>query len=93
MKATISLDGILAFIHSLSLSASNKRWLGEKLLNEARQETSSSQEQSYDKFIESICGAWNDDPRTTEEIISDIHNARQFTGTRHIMSLNSDDKQ
>ena len=38
MKATISLDGILAFIHSLSLSASNKRWLGEKLLNEAQQE-------------------------------------------------------
>ncbi len=92
MKATISLDGILAFIHSLSLSASNKRWLGEKLLNEAQQETS-SQVESYDKFIESICGAWNDDPRTTEEIISDIHNARQFTSTRHIMSLNSDDKQ
>ena len=92
MKATISLDGILAFIHSLSLSASNKRWQGEKLLNEAQQETS-SQVESYDKFIESICGAWNDDPRTTEEIISDIHNARQFTGTRHIMSLNSDDKQ
>ena len=92
MKATISLDGILAFIHSLSLSASNKRWLGEKLLNEAQQETS-SQVESYDKFIESICGAWNDDPRTTEEIISDIQNARQFTSTRHIMSLNSDDKQ
>ena len=92
MKATISLDGILAFIHSLSLSASNKRWLGEKLLNEAQQETS-SQVESYDKFIESICGAWNDDPRTTEEIISDIHNALQFTSTRHIMSLNSDDKQ
>ena len=29
MKAVISLDGILSFIHSLSLSASNKQWLGE----------------------------------------------------------------
>ena len=34
--------------------------------------------QSYDEFIESICGAWNDDPRTTEDIMADIHNARQF---------------
>lgn len=30
MKATISLDSILTFLHSLSLSASNKRWLAEK---------------------------------------------------------------
>ena len=32
MKATISLEGLLALIHGLSLSASNKRWLGEKLI-------------------------------------------------------------
>ena len=38
MKATISLDGLLAFIHSLGLSTSNKKWLGEKLLEEARLE-------------------------------------------------------
>ena len=46
MKAVISLDGILSFIHSLSLSASNKQWLGEKLLEEARQEKAAAQEQS-----------------------------------------------
>ena len=38
MKATISLDGIWNFLQSLSLSASNKEWLGEKLLEEARKE-------------------------------------------------------
>ena len=92
MRATMSLDGVLAFIHSLSLSASNKRWLGERLLNEARQEASSRSVQSYDEFIESICGAWNDDPRTTEDIMADIHNARQFNVTRHVLSLNADDK-
>ena len=92
MKVTISLDGVLSFIHSWSLSASNKRWLAENLLNEAKQETT-SQAQSYDEFIESMCGAWNDDPRTTEEIMADIHHARQFNGTRCIMSLNSDDRQ
>ena len=41
MKATISLEGLLALIHGLSLSASNKRWLGEKLIEEARKETQS----------------------------------------------------
>lgn len=38
MKASISLDGLLQFILSLSLSANNKRWLGERLLEEARKE-------------------------------------------------------
>ena len=57
MRATMSLDGVLAFIHSLSLSTSNKRWLGEKLLNEAQQEAS-SRVQSYDEFINSMCGAF-----------------------------------
>ena len=38
MNAMISLDGILSFIHALSLNASNKQWLGEKLLEEARLE-------------------------------------------------------
>lgn len=35
MRASISLDGILYFINSLSLSANNKRWLGERLIEEA----------------------------------------------------------
>ena len=56
MKATISLDGILAFIHSLSLSASNKRWLGEKLLEEARKEEAGEMT-SASKFY----GAWKEE--------------------------------
>ena len=38
MKATISLDGLLDLIHAFSLSASNKRWLAEKLIEEAHAE-------------------------------------------------------
>lgn len=66
MKATISLDELLSFIDSLSLSASNKRWLGEKLIEKAQQETA-SKKQSYADFIESMCGAWKDAPLTAEE--------------------------
>ena len=38
MNATISLDGLLSFIRSLSLSPDNKEWLAEKLIEDARHE-------------------------------------------------------
>ena len=41
MKATISLEGLLDLIHAFSLSASNKRWLAEKLIEEAQKEEES----------------------------------------------------
>lgn len=84
MNAMISLDGILSFIHALSLNASNKQWLGEKLLEEAKEERA---KQDYSDFINSMCGAWKDDSRTAEEIADDIRRARQFDTSRHIMPL------
>lgn len=87
MDATISLDGILSFINSLSLSANNKQWLGEKLLEEAKQEKA---QQSYADFIHSLCGSWKDDPRSAEEIADDIRNSRQFNTSRHIMPLDDE---
>lgn len=89
MKATISLDGILSLIHAFSLDADSKRWLAEKLVEETQPEKA---KQNYADFINSICGAWDDDPRTTEEIKTDIRNARQFNVTRHIMPL-TDEKE
>lgn len=91
MRATVSLDGILAFLQSLSLSASNKQWLAEKLLEEARKEKE-VKKQSYEDFINGMCGAWKDDSRSTDEIIADIRNSRQFGVTRHIIPL-TDEKQ
>lgn len=82
MKATISLEGILNFIHSLSLSNSNKQWLGEKLLEEAHQEQV-AKEQSYEDFINSMCGSW-EDSRSAKEISEDIRSTRQFGITRII---------
>lgn len=84
MEATISLNGILAFIQSLSLSANNQRWLGEKLIETAGVKTD---KESYDAFINRICGAWNDDERSTADIVKDIRESRQFESTRHILPL------
>ena len=64
MNATISLDGLLSFIRSLSLSPDNKD-----------------------------CGSWSDDPRTPEEIATDIRQARQFGMTRHITPLCNNEKE
>ena len=61
MNAMISLDGILSFIHALSQNASNKQWLGEKLIEEAKEERA---KQSYTDFIiNNMCGVWKDDPK------------------------------
>lgn len=38
MKASISMEGLLQFILSFSLSARNKRWLAEKLIEEAEKQ-------------------------------------------------------
>lgn len=49
MKASISLEGLLQFILSFSLSASNKRWLGEKLLEEAEKESATEESEFISK--------------------------------------------
>lgn len=42
MNASISMNSIWTFLSSMSLSAKNKQWLGEKLLADARQEMKAS---------------------------------------------------
>lgn len=37
-NVTISMNNVLGIIHSMSLTASNKQWLAEKLIEEARTE-------------------------------------------------------
>lgn len=46
--------------------------------------TVSLNEKDYKEKVMKLCGAWNDDPRTTEEIKEDIRNARVFDETRKI---------
>ncbi len=46
MNVTVSMDSILDFINSMSLSASNKEWLGRKLIEEAKVEACGKQDKS-----------------------------------------------
>lgn len=75
MRASVSLNGILSFINSLSLSAGNKQWLGERLLEEARKELAEKSDRT-EEMLDKHFGAWSDD-RSAEEIISDLKASRQ----------------
>ena len=74
MKASISLNGVLSFINSLSLSAGNKQWLGERLIEEARKDLAASPDYT-EAMLDRHFGAWKD-KRSAEEIISDLKENR-----------------
>lgn len=77
MKAMISLDGLLALIHKFSLSASNKRWLGEKLLEEARAEEAEDAHVSASKFY----GVWKEEDFpdwSADDMAREIKTNRKF---------------
>lgn len=76
MNVTISLDSLLSFIHSLSLDTGNKRWLGEKLLEEARQEEAKATIAAHDLY-----GVWQDDDfpgLSADEMVREIKASRKF---------------
>lgn len=77
MKATISLDGLLALIHEFSLSASNKRWLAEKLIEEARAEEANPARILAGNFY----GVWKNEDYpelSADEMAKEIKESRQF---------------
>lgn len=74
MRTSISLNNILVFINSLSLSAGHKQWLGERLLDEAQRERTKETDNT-DKMLNKHFGVWSDD-RSTNEIVSDIYAER-----------------
>ena len=73
----ISLDGLLDLIHAFSLSAGNKRWLGEKLIEEAHAEEAKAAHLSAGKFY----GVWKDEDYpelSADELVKEIKASRKF---------------
>lgn len=85
MKTSVSLDmdKLWAFIRSLSLSVANKRWLAEKLLEDANREKAAGKEE----WNAGIAGAWKEDGLTAEEEVALLRNARVQGVTRRLIDL------
>ena len=83
MDLTISMNTVLNFLHSMSLSTSNKRWLADHLYEEVRaEEKATSVNKAKRKLTEkdeqffSVAGAWKDDP-IGDEMLEAIQIGRQ----------------
>ena len=85
MNLTISMNTVLNFLHSMSLSASNKRWLADHLYEEVRAEEKAAPivrskkkltEKEKDELFFSVAGAWKDDP-IGDEVLEAIRIGRQ----------------
>ena len=51
---TIPLEGIMTFLNSMSLSAQNKRWLGEHLIEQAAKEESMADDAPHTKRVAKV---------------------------------------
>ena len=60
MEAIINMRNFLKFINSMALSPSNKRWLGEQLIHEAREEEILKKNDEKSCLFNSLVGSWAD---------------------------------
>ena len=79
------MDTVLNFLHSMSLSTSNKRWLADHLYEEVKAEENASTiaktkrkltEKEKDEQFFSVAGAWKDDP-VGDEVLEAIKIGRK----------------
>lgn len=81
MNLTISMNTVLNFLHSMSLSTSNKRWLAEEVKAEenasaiAKTKRKMTEKEKDEQFF-SVAGAWKDDP-IGDEVLEAIKIGRQ----------------
>lgn len=89
MNLTISMNTVLNFLHSMSLSTSNKRWLADQLYEEVRAEEKAAPiakakrkltEKEKDELFEKIVGSWKDDP-IGDKVLEAIRIGRQLSTT------------
>lgn len=78
---TLSMNNLWSYLQGLSLSDSNKRWLGKRLIDSANIHQKSEKE----KMLESLSGVWSSEDG--ERIQQAIMEARNPDYERHIESL------
>ena len=57
---TMALNNLWRYLQGLSLSASNQRWLGERLIEASAKHGATTEEDMKLEMLNSLFGAWND---------------------------------
>lgn len=81
----ISLNNLWIYLQGLSLSASNQRWLGERLLEASAGKTSSEEEIKLKK-LNSLYGVWSG--VNGEKIEKAIRDGKEAGYERMLESMN-----
>ena len=81
----ISLNNLWRYLQGLPLSASNQRWLGERLIEASVSRTEQTEETEKLEKMKAMFGIWSD--AEGEEIEQAVRDARQVDYNREIASL------
>lgn len=82
----VSLNNLWTYLQGLSLSASNQRWLGERLIEASATQTATfSEEELKLKKLNALFGVWSD--QEGEQIEAAIREARETEYERELVSM------
>ena len=88
MDAIINIGSFLDFINSMSLSPSNKRWLGEQLIHEAKEEEAKLKSQKKLSLLDGLAGSWAD--VDIDAVKQSIEEGRQTDDIHKIVSFDEE---
>jgi hypothetical protein len=70
----ISLNNLWSYLQGLSLTASNQRWLGERLLEASTSRSTTTEEEIKLKKLNALFGVWSgEDGERIEKAIQKAH--------------------
>lgn len=81
----ISLNQLWSYLQSLSLTASNQRWLGERLIEASSAHSMASEEEMKLKKIDALFGVWSE--KDGEQIEKAIREARSADYERELVPM------
>ena len=81
----ISLNHLWSYLQSLSLTASNQRWLGERLIEASAEHGVESEETSKAKKLNALFGVWAG--ADGERIAQTIEESRHADYERELVSM------
>ena len=79
---TVSLNHLWSYLQGLSLTASNQRWLGERLIEASTSSAPSTEEEMKLKKLNALFGAWSGSDG--EQIEASINEADHLGSIRRI---------